>query len=425
MASGSTSERSLGLIKKLWRISLSSGLLFVAAGLQFIFFLTSARLLGLAPFGELSTLFAFVAPIGELIGMGSSDRLIQEVSRWRGAYATFFCSALFSNCLTFLVLCPLLTWLSTSLFNPAIDITATICIFAAELLPARMMVLAESIMIANARSLDAGYTRVFIGAARASYAVIFWMSCPFPSLVSFALGYAAIMIVTMVALLGYVVRAYGPPEGPVRLMPRKADLSFALYHFGRSLTQALDRIALSLTLSYDALGIYSAGSRTLQVATLPILAILRDALPGFAQAGQHGVSNALVYGIGISPRVGLVTIVSTLGAILFALSLPILLGHNYSPSASIGAIVSSSAIFIAVQYVAGDVLTGSDRQHSRAIASACSLAAAFPIMIVLSRSYGLYGAAVGLVVSQAFAALLHCGAVILAVRRESKSAALP
>ena len=422
MATGSTFERSLGFVKKLWWISLSSGLLFVAAGLQFVFFLTSARVLGLAPFGELSTLFAFAAPIGELIGMGSSDRLIQEVSRRKGAYAPFFCSALSSNCVTFLVLCPLLTWLSTSLFNPAIDVVATICIFAAELLPARMMVLVESIMIANGRSLDAGYTRVFVGAARASYAVIFWLSCPFPSLVSFALGYIAIMLATMAVLLGYVIRVYGPPDGPVRLMPRKADLSFALYHFGRSLTQTLDRIALSLTLSYDALGIYSAGSRTLQVATLPILAILRDALPGFAQAGQHGASHALAYGIGILPRVGLVTIVSTFGAILFALSLPILLGHNYAASASIGAVVSSSAIFIAIQYVAGDVLTGSDRQHARAVASVCSLAAAFPIMIILSRSYGLFGAAVGLVVSQAFAALLHCGAVVLAVRRESRSA---
>lgn len=178
-------------------------------------------------------------------------------------------------------------------------------------------------------------------------------------------------------------------------------LSFAAHNFFSSLSQSIDRIGLSIMLPYEQIGIYNAGARMLQVAIVPVTALLlRDSYPNFFRIGQSGIGATFAYALSLLPRVCSITAICVLGAVGISYLLPVLLGPKYLESAPIGAIMVMAGFPIALQYLGGDILTGAGRQSVRSGLTIATIPIVSGLIILGSWLFGVFGAAVCFVLAQ-------------------------
>jgi O-antigen/teichoic acid export membrane protein len=246
--------------------------------------------------------------------------------------------------------------------------------------------------------------RLVVSAARCGLAGIFFIVLHKSELHAYSIAYFGMMFVLTIVLMTGPMMLYGRPQFHPKSGKFLFGISFALFQFVRSISWSVDKMALSLMLSYDQIGIYNAGSRMLQGALIPIGFIARDNYRNFFRAGLSGIEATFSYARSILLKIVGVAVTSSLAAAILAFLLPYLLGSSYERSATVGAITSLGGVAIALQNLAGDILTGAGGQATRTAVACVVIPLTSGAIFLGAWLYGLVGAAVGFVAAQAFSA---------------------
>jgi O-antigen/teichoic acid export membrane protein len=374
----------------------------LALGLQFMAFAVTARGLGVVQFGEYAAIQGVAAICVEMVGLGGADLLVRAVARQPEDFSRYFGNML--N-LVWVTLVPVIGIAFLSLaWDSSLAITWPLLLLAltGEIVLGRIASSIELTMVAHSQVFRASVTRMVPPLARLASAATFfhyahdlsgWIMVVFTQAITVSVG-----------LTGVAVAFYGRPAKCLFLGQWKTGATFSINQISRAAQSNLDRVILAQFADAASLGVYSAGSRVLQLGLFPLQIMTRILYPQFFVHGAKGIAATRRYALSNLPPMlatGLFSAAIVAGAGYFA---PFLLGKAFEQSRHAAMLLSLSLPLIALQYLAADILTGAGFQHVRAVIYAAAAISFGLILAAGARAGGTDGMITGYLVAHALLA---------------------
>jgi len=337
-----------------------------ALGLQLLTFALTARGLGVEQFGRYTALLAIVAVGVELIGMGGADLLVRAVSRDAVRFGAYYGNMLLSIAFTLPVAVVIGTVAATGIMRVDVAWPLIALALLAEIGLARVSASTELVMVAHGQTARAGWVRVATVVARLLAALLFFLIWQRHDLDGWIVLLAAQSVLMMLFYAWLGARLYGMPRCVLLSAEMKSGLLFCVNQGARAMQGNLDRMVLSRFADADALGVYGAASRILQLGLFPMQVMTRIFYPRFFQHGAHGLAASRGYALRVAPAMFGTGVLSAAAVACAALLAPRVLGHDFAGSVEVTVGLAAALPFIALQYPAADALTGAGRQGMRA-----------------------------------------------------------
>jgi len=303
---------------------------------QAIVFLVIARVLGVNGYGMFVAVLAIAGAFSGLCGLGAHVLLVRDVAcnpeNFPRSWGLTLGALRWSIPVVFL----LYLAIALTILPASIPITVIICLGIGELI---LWPLANVTIFAyqgyermgrSSRMMLAPVLARLMGAL--IFVVVSTWSLTEPLLL-WSVFYALSGLVAVLYSHICVIRDLGRPIFPAKhqlLKYVKESLPFAFWAISEKLYIDVDKVMLARMTTFDITGAYSAGYRFVDMAFLPMYALLNASSPRFFRAGKTGISSVIAY----SNRIFLVPFIYGLliGVVLFytAPLLPYLIGDGYS-----------------------------------------------------------------------------------------------
>jgi len=333
---------------KTWHLgTLAKGTLAMTAGMglrtliQTAVFLVIARVLKVSDYGIYSALLALAGTFSNFVGMGMQTVMVREISRDPKIFPTVWGETLFAILLSM----PLL-WIGyvamAFAIVPSISIEIVMFVGLAEL--------TFTPIVAAALSAYQGYERIgrasrlfltpvvprFIGA------LLLVALAPVTSsenrLAMWGMIYAVASLIGAIYAWRLLRKDLGIAKRPVfSILLKKIPegLSFSFGNVANRVYVDIDKTILANLSTLEITGIYSAGYRVVDFATVPVLSFLLAALPRFFRESKMGMGHTLHYMWKILPMPFIFTVLSSFFLYSFASFLPMLIGVEYVSTVSV------------------------------------------------------------------------------------------
>jgi len=336
-----------------------------ALAIQLVTFVLFARHLGPARLGMLSAILAVCGLAIEFVGFGCGDLAVRGTARDRANFPRYFGHALIAYVATgvpILALC-----VAAIRFGLAIPLgIATIAVLvSSEIMNSRLATFAEQAAYAHGEVARASLYRSLAAIVRlgAVVAVIVFFS-PL-TIETWAIATAIQGTLLVVLLMADIVRRYGRPQVWIARGELIDGLLFACSNVASIVQGTLDRVCLSKVAAMSLVGLYSAGSRLLQVGLFPLQIATRMVYPKFFRMGDVGAHAVRSYTFACALPMLAVAAGSAAAISLASLLIPLVLGSAFAPSANIAIALAWSLPFVALQYLAADSLSAIGKHRAR------------------------------------------------------------
>lgn len=387
--------------------------LVATALVQSLTFVLLARSLGPTGMGVLMLFQAATQLVSEFVMIGAGDAYIRRISRNPDDHRRAFGHALVLLAVTWPVFTVILAMICLQFLNADIKLFVIACFVGGELLGARLSAFSEYVCIAHLNVASANIARFFPAFGRlvvftvAHYLVGALKVESWLIIQGLSTAFFGILVVLLL-----VMRRNGGPAAYFS----KEDWQFGLVsmftHLSSTVQLTADRLVLGVSMAVSDVAIYSAATRALQFGSLPIQGVLRNLYPSFFTKGQEGIGWAKNFAYESVPRILVAGAGSALGLVVLSEVLPFILGGAYVESKFVLRSMCFLPALQGIQYLLADVLTGSDRQGLRAVASSTVALLYLPIMFLFIKYFGLVGLVTALYVFQ----FLNIGVLILIVQ---------
>lgn len=301
-----------------------------------VYFVALARLFGPADYGLLTTGVALASILGPLTGLGLSPLIVLHGSR-DPQHLSGYCGKFLTVWLISVpLLCVFAGFLWYWFLSSRIGIWVMFPLVFAELVFMPLLGAIYHALQAKEIIVPAFRVDALIASLRlVAVLVLLWLDLNEMSV--FAWLYLLSVLVGLI-FGAYLYRArVGSLFSLVR--PTWADFvdagAFLLLDLKSRAAGALDKLFLLNMHGAQAVGLYSAGLRVIEAATLPFQAFLRSVAPRLFRR-QNGVDSGPRASLGIV--VGVISVLGLLVAVaiyLLAPFLPVLLGHDWSESVDV------------------------------------------------------------------------------------------
>jgi O-antigen/teichoic acid export membrane protein len=185
----------------------------------------------------------------------------------------------------------------------------------------------------------------------------------------------------------------------------------------QSIYNDIDKTMLARMATLDAVGIYAAAYRIIDVAFIPVRSLLNAAYPGFFRAGQDGVSGTVRYMWRLLPKSACYSFLAFLCLVVGAPIIPHLFGSEYTRTVEALRWLALLPLLKTIHYFLADTLTCSGHQGFRTLIQV--MVAGFNILInlwIIPR-YSWRGAAWSSVASDTLlAASMYVAVLVLSAR---------
>jgi O-antigen/teichoic acid export membrane protein len=368
----------------------------VALGVQFLTFTVTARGLGVEAFGEYAAVLG-LATIGvELVGLGGADLLVRAVARDRARFSAFYGNLLLLLAATLVPVVLTLLWLALYPMRSALPASLILLALFGEIVVGRVSASVELAMVAHGETFRASCVRLATATTRFAAALAFF------SLAHDLAGWVLVVLVQSLVLSSALLLVarwlYGKPIFRLQRAAMPAGAAFALNQVARAAQGNLDRVILARFADATMLGTYAAGSRVLAIGLFPLQVMTRIFYPNFFRHGEHGLKATRAYAMRCLPAMLGASVAACVAVAVVAQAMPKVLGHDFARSTHAAVLLGLSLPLIAMQYLAGDALTGAGLQHVRAVIYGVA-AVAFGMLLVLGArlggTNGLIGAYLG------------------------------
>jgi O-antigen/teichoic acid export membrane protein len=389
----------------------------VGYGFQGALFVVISRVLGPTQFGVFAGAFAVASALATLSGVGGGNVLLMEASRDRTKFAPMFGTALVYVALTIIPLFALALPLAIGVSWDFV--LCAVPLLVAELVGTRI----TEICMLGFQAVDRlKVTAALNGAAgplRFLAALAFW---GFGG--QFAYEWAILYAITNVALCiasaACVIRFIDRPSLslPSLRSSWRVGTFFAMGGLSRTVYMDTDKYLLNRLGFVSEAGTYSAASRLVNFAFLPIHSIVFSKSAALFRAGVGGYVNSwkvvkkLVFPV--------VAYGAAAGGAIFVASpfVVLLLGTEYSATADALRALSPLIILQGIGHLFGDALMGIGRQGLRSAFQMGVAVISVTSNLMLIPSLGWVGAAYSAVGSAAILAAVLVCSFVLGLRRD-------
>ena len=336
---------------------------------QAVYFLLIARALGPRQYGAFAAVVAAVAIAYPFVGNGTGNLMVQQVARDRRLLPECLGNALFMTLATGALLSALVVPACLMALPRAIPMSVILLIAASDLVVYRLVDVACLAFQSVERLAWTANLNVFASLMRlAGIAVV--LLAHRPTVVAWSVAYLATSTVCALVAVYWVFSRLARPtfSGLGRL---RAGLREGFY-FSTSLSAQtiyndVDKTMLARLATLDAAGIYAAAYRLIDMAFMPVRALLAAAYPSFFRRGNQGIAGSLAFALELMPKPLVYSAAAAVAMALGAPLVPLILGADYARTSEALRWLALLPLLKTCHYFAADALTGAGHQALRTL----------------------------------------------------------
>jgi O-antigen/teichoic acid export membrane protein len=392
------------------------------AVLQAIYFILIARAIGPSEYGIFVSIMALVGILSPYASWGSGNILVKYTSRDPSLFGKYWGAAIATTIMSSFVLALVAIVLTKAILPASFNFWFVLNIALAELLFARLVYISAQAFQAFERLDITAQIYILFSAARLLCTMLF-INAPVPfTAKSWAYFYLGSTILSVLPVLFWVYRILG--WGKISLLPMipemKEGFYFSLGFSSQGFYNDVDKTLLARISGNEVSGIYSVAYRMIDVAFVPVSALLNSTYARFFQHGQSGVIKTKKFAIKLLP-IGLgYTILAAI--ILFYLSpfIPKIIGEKYTETTDVVYWLLPLLALKTSHYLFSDVLTGTGYQGVRSGIQIVIAVLNLSLNLLLIPLYGWHGAAWSSLISDGLLLMSFWFAILIVQNRKKE-----
>jgi O-antigen/teichoic acid export membrane protein len=420
-------------LSRYWKSTLArnTGWMLLGQGIRLAiqagYFIIIARSLGVREYGAFAAVVAMVAILSPFVGLGSANLIVQNVSRDRALLEECFGNGVLMILATGLLGVGIVIAICRWMLPASIPVAVILMVALADLIFYRQILLVAGAFQALERLDKTAQLNVLISSSRfiGIAATVGVVRHPTAELWSFVYaGTTGVALAIALLLARAVVRS-------VKFAPKriKSELLEGLYYSGGLSAQTIyndvDKTMLARLSTLGANGIYSAAYRLIDVAFVPVSAVIYAAYPGYFRHSKGEVQGPYQYAKRLLPRpIGFSLL--AFGALLVGAPLiPKILGAEYLRTVEALRWLAILPLLKTIHYFFADALSGAGYQGLRMCLQI--VVAVFNVLVNLwiIPAYSWRGAAWSSLASDGSLALLMWIAITTLRRRQGRTVIAP
>jgi len=287
---------------------------------QAFYFFLMARGLGPGQYGAFVAVVAAVAIAYPFVGNGSANLMVKNVARERRLLPESLGNALLMTLASGLLLSVLVVPACLVVLPSVIPLSVVVLVVASDLVVYRFVDVACLAFQSVERLGWTANLNVFASLMRlAGIAAVLLVARP--SVAAWSVAYLAASAVCALVAIHCVLTRLARPAfsglGRIRGELREG-FWFSTSLSAQTIYNDVDKTMLARLATLDAAGIYAAAYRLIDIAFLPIRALLAAAYPGFFRHGEGGIAGSLGFTRRLVPKPLMYSTVAAVGMILAA-----------------------------------------------------------------------------------------------------------
>jgi O-antigen/teichoic acid export membrane protein len=386
-------------------------------------FVVAARVLGVDGFGGFAGSVALVALAMPFANLGAMSVMIRRNAHRPDDVAVDFSSAVVVTAVGGLAVAGLLG-LANELLAPFGMASSVVFLVAiSDLVGYRLSELSGAVLQARDCTLGTAFFPALVTLGRLVGVSLTWYVAGGVSINEWAVSYAAwSLAVALVIVAGVgVVTGVARPRPLSFLRQWREGLLYSVGLSAQGVYNDIDKVMLAGLSSLGSAGLYAAAYRLIDLAFVPMRAVLSVTYVRFFRAGTRGADKPVSLALSLlRPSLALSALASVL---LFAGAdlLPLVLGPEYADVVWITRLLAVIPVLRTLHYLAADSLTGAGRQGVRTAWQIGTALVNVGINVVLIPAYGVYGAIVSSILADLGLAVALWWAALLLVRRTNSA----
>ncbi len=404
------------------------------------YFLVLARELGPERFGAFSAVLAVVALAMPFTSLGAVHLMVRSVVREPAGAAQQFASAAVVTVVGGVVGALLVTGVGAWLLAGALDpvsggpdlgptspgsaaLVATVAALAvADLVGALLAELCGGVYTATGRMRRTASIQLAYSGLRLLGALGLLLAPVTFTLGAWAGVYAALSLAGAAALVLAVRRDVGParPEPLLYLHQWRDGLAFSIGLGSQAVYNDADKAMLARITGATSAGVYTAAYRLVDMAFLPMRALLSAAYPRFFAAGAGGIRGTVALARSLAPASAGYALLASAGLFVAAPLAPVLLGPGYDAVVPALRALALLPLLKVAHYRAADALTGAGLQGARSAWQVGVAGLNVGLNLALIPTYGVGGAVVSSLACDAALGLALWGLVARHLRAQRR-----
>jgi O-antigen/teichoic acid export membrane protein len=375
--------------------------------IQAIYFIIIARCLGPGQYGGFVAATALTAVISPFVGLGCGALLIKNVSRDRRLFSEYWGNGLMITLVSGSVFTLLAIAICRLVLPHSIPMLVIALLSVSDLIFMKLLDMGawafQSVerLSGNARlNVLAGLTRLF-GIAGLSLAV------SHAGVMEWSAVYLAGSIVAALVAVAWVTFSLGTPKLALHRIRGEGveGFYFSVGQSAATIYNDIDKTMVARLATLEAAGVYAAAYRLIDVAFIPVRALLTATLPGFFRTGAGGLQASTQYGKRILIKILPYSIFTSAATILAAPLVPHILGRQYADITQALRWLALLPVLKTLHFFIADALTGAGHQGTRSIVQIGVGTFNVLINLWIIPAYGWRGAAWSSIASDGLLAL--------------------
>lgn len=392
--------------------------------IQAVYFIVIARSLGPSQYGGFIATVALMGILSPFVGFGCGSLLTKNVARDRTVFPVYLGNGLFITIISGIGFFSLILATSGVFLPHTVPLRLIACVGAADLLFAKLLDLSAWAFLSFEQFMCNAQINALLSLTRLVGIVALATFKRHPSMTDWAGFYLlASGVAASIATL-WAVKALGRPEVRLSRLFTEIEegLCFAASLSAQTIYNDIDKTMVARLASLQAAGIYGAAYRLIDVAFIPVRALLNAAYPTYFRRGVHGLHSSLQYG----KRLLMITLPYPICICFLLIScagtVPLVLGRDYSYVPTALQWLAIIPLFKTLQFFVADALTGAGHQGVRTLCQAGVAVLNVVVNLWVIPAYGWRGAAWSSLLSDGLLVLaLWSGAALLLRRRENRA----
>ena len=334
---------------------------------QFGYFVLIARILHREGYGAFSGAVALVAVLAPFAGWGSGNLLVKNVARFPETFGLYWGRAIIMSCLSGGVLILVALALAWIVLPRAVPMSVVLWVAVADLLFTRVLETACLAFQAVHRLFKTAVLSILFSLVKLVAVVLLLQMHDVDKLQAWALLYLAGNVLAASVGALWVSLELGMPKWDMQGWRRefREGFYFASSFSAQRIYMDSDKALLTRLGSLEAAGIYTAASRIVEVAFIPVYSLLAAAYARFFTSGQQGVQGTLDLSRRLLPYALAYAAAAGIGLYLLAPLLPWLLGAEFADSVQAIRWLAAVPLLMTLHRFAADSLTGAGWQATR------------------------------------------------------------
>jgi O-antigen/teichoic acid export membrane protein len=228
-----------------------------------------------------------------------------------------------------------------------------------------------------------------------------------PGVMAWSAVYLAGSIVAGLVAVAWVTFNLGRPKIALRHIWReKAEgFYFSVSMSAMTIYNDIDKTMVARLATLEAAGVYGAAYRLIDVAFIPVRALLSATLPGFFRVGKEGLGATIRHSRRLLVRVIPYSLFAFVALLVGAPLVPHILGHLYTDITEALRWLALLPVLKTIHYFTADALTGAGHQGTRTLIQIGVAVFNVLINLWLIPVYGWRGAAWSSIASDGLLAL--------------------